>query len=82
MLCISRTESDPGDDAETAGTVMTALIELRDSLDGIVIRDGNVAQPRTFCRLNDLLRRILPVRKGRMDMQIAWHRFLLNHASS
>ena len=73
MSAIARTESHSGDQPQAAGGNVSALIQLRHTLNRVVICNGDVAQPRSLCRFHDLLRRISAVREGRMDMQIAWH---------
>ena len=82
VLRIARSKTDTGDDVQAAGSIMSALVEFRNPLHTVMVRDGNIVQPRSLCCLDDLLRRILAVGKGRMNMQIAWHRILLDQFSS
>ena len=82
LLPIPCTEPNAGDDTQTARSIASALVERRNAFDGIMVRDGDVAQSSCLCRLHNLLRGILPVGKGCMDMQVTWHRILLDYIFS
>ena len=77
-----RRKLDTGDDANALRRIKTILIEVRHAIDRIMVRNGEIAEPRLPGSADQFLRRELAIRKRCMGMQIAWHsNFLLTLVS-
>ena len=73
MQGIVGTEFNPRDQFDSPSRIQAVLIEMADSLHGVMIRDGHISQPCFFCCGYEFLGRQLAIREGRMHMQITWH---------
>ena len=68
VIILERAQLDPGDDPHTE--TLACRFRCRNTINGVVIREGDGRQAAAVCRFDHFLRREYAVRRSRVSVQI------------